>query len=51
MDVMLDEIRDLKAERDRLREAIRQILAYHNRMSGPYKIREIAEQALAGRTG
>ena len=48
MDVMLDEIRDLKAERDGLREDIRQILDWHTRMGGPYKIREIAERALAG---
>uniref|UniRef100_A0A6M3XZ61 Uncharacterized protein n=1 Tax=viral metagenome TaxID=1070528 RepID=A0A6M3XZ61_9ZZZZ len=49
MDVIYDEIRELKAERERLREAIRQILDWHNYMGGPYKIREIAERALAGR--
>jgi len=48
MDVMLDEIRDLRAERDGLREDIRQILDWHNYMGGPHKIREIAERALVG---
>jgi len=48
LDVIYDEIRDLKAERDGLREDIRQILDWHNYMGGPHKIREIAERALAG---